>query len=223
MKSSVNAVCGACGQAAVPVWSAVPAWSAERGVTTRACRNSWCSTPDRPLEAVFWAGTYEGALRRAVLSYKYHADLRWARVFANMLYRFLTKHATWFEEFAVLCPVPSYAGPGARRAWGHVELLCAELASLAGGEWPVEHLMEKLVETRPMSATTHPERRQIARESLEAAFKVTSGAVVEGQNILVVDDVCASCETLLAVAGALRKAGAAEVAGLVLARAAFRS
>jgi predicted amidophosphoribosyltransferase len=209
-----------CGQRALP---GVPASRASPDGLPLVCRNGWCSVPGRAVEAVFWANTYEGALRKAVLSYKYHADLRWARVFAHMLYRFLTAHATWFEEFAVLCPVPSYQGRGARRWWGHVELLCAELASLAGAEWPVEHLVRKVRETAPMSARSYPDRRQIAVGSLTTAFVVSPGAVVEGQSVLVVDDVCASGETLLAVGGALRRAGAREVAGLVVARAPWRS
>ena len=215
--ASAKRLCGACGQVAVARSSAL------HGGPFPMCRNSWCSRPGRALQAVYWAGTYDGALRRAVLSYKYHADLRWARVFARMLLGFLDRHATWLEEYAVVCPVPAYTGAGARREWGHVELMCAELSSLAGGQWPVEHLVSKVAETEPMSATSQSERRRIATQSLPRSFVPVPGALIEGRKIMVVDDVCASGETLLAVAGALGRAGADEVAGLVLARAAFRS
>jgi predicted amidophosphoribosyltransferase len=188
-----------------------------------ACANAWCSAPDRPLSAVFWAGRYEGALRRAVLAYKYRADLRWAKIFGRLLHAFLRGHATWFEEFSVACPVPSYAGPRARRGWGHVELLCAELASLSAGEWPVEHLVHKVAETQPMSATARPERYRIAARHLAKSLAPVPGACIEGRRVLLVDDVCASGQTLLTVARALRSAGASEVSGLVLARASFRS
>jgi predicted amidophosphoribosyltransferase len=212
----VKRLCAACGQAPGNSMSALPAGE-------QTCRNVWCSRPGRPLEALYWAGTYGGALRRAVLAYKYRADLRWARVFARVLLDFLARHATWFEEYAVLCPVPAYTGAGARRAWGHVELMCTELASLASGEWPVEQLVTKVVETEPMSATSQPERRRIAAQSLPGSFVPARGAAIEGRKVLVVDDVCASGETLLSVAGALSRAGAEEVVGLVLARATFRS
>jgi predicted amidophosphoribosyltransferase len=199
--------CPACGQSVGP---------------GKRCRNAWCSAPDRPLEAVFWAGRYEGALRSAVLAYKYHADLRWARVFAGLLLAFLRAHATWFEEYAVVCPVPSYVGQGARRDWGPVELVCAELASLSAGEWPVEHLVRKVAETEAMSAAAHLERCRIASAHLAKSIAPVPGASTDGQKVLVIDDVCASGQTLLAVARALRCAGAREVSGLVLARASLR-
>ncbi len=206
-------ICSVCGQRPV---------LAKRGEGF-SCRNIWCSAADRPLGAVFWAGTYEGGLRRAILSYKYHSDLRWASVFARLLLELLNAHATWFEEYGVLCPVPSFDGVGARRPWGHIELVCAELSSRAGCEWPVQPLVRKVAETEPMSATSRPERRRIAGDSLSRSLVIAPGASTEGRKILVVDDVCASGQTLLAMARVLHAAGADEVAGLVLARALFRS
>jgi predicted amidophosphoribosyltransferase len=176
----------------------------------------------RPLSAVYWLGRYEGALRRAIVAYKYGRDLRWATVFGRMLARFLASRASWFEDFGVVCPVPSFCGPGARRPWAHVELFCAELGQVAGTEWPVEQLVVKQAETLPMSGRARPERSAIASGPLAGALRVAPGAVVAGRRVLLVDDVCASGETLLAVAAVLVRAGAFEVAGLVLARASWR-
>jgi predicted amidophosphoribosyltransferase len=87
----------------------------------------------------------------------------------------------------------------------------------------VERLVRKVAETEPMSATSQPERRRIAGESLSRSLVIAPGASTVGRKILVVDDVCASGQTLLAMARVLQAAGADEVAGLVLARALFRS
>jgi predicted amidophosphoribosyltransferase len=186
------------------------------------CRNLWCAAPDRALEAVFAVGNYEGALRKAIVAYKYRWDLRWARTFGGLLYRFLTRRATWFEEYAVICPVPQFMGPGARRPWGHVALMCAEASRLAHGGWPVEPLVTKLFETDVMSSKRGLARRDLALRSLRRAFAVTDPGSVEGRRILLVDDVCASGYTLLTVARALRRSGADEVAAVVLARARWR-
>ena len=207
-------VCSACGQRAL-----TPGATAQPGAV--ACRNSWCAAADRPLGAVHSVGAYHGALRRAIVAYKYGADLRWAQLFGRLVHTFLARHANWFEEFGVICPVPSFSGPGARRSWGHVELFCAEVGWLAGAEWPVEQLVSKVAETQPMSAKPQPVRRRIAREALAGALVVTRPEQVRGRRVVVVDDVCASGQTLLAVARALRQAGAAEVTGLVLARASW--
>ncbi len=204
-------ICSACGQTAAAVGPG-------GGGAPPRCRNAWCSSADRPLAAIFAVGTYEGAFRRAIVSYKYRRDLRWAPVFGRLLHGFLERHATWFEEFGVICPVPSFTGQGARRPWGHTELVCAEVGRLAGAEWPVESLVTKVAETEPMSAKARPARRAIARTGLATAFTVVQPAAAEGRRILIVDDVCASGWTLLTVSRALHDAGAEEVAALVLAR-----
>lgn len=207
-------ICSACGQ------TAGENSTVERsdGNAPPSCRNLWCTMAERPLSAIFAVGNYDGAFRRAIVSYKYGYDLRWAPVFGRLLHGFLQRHATWFEEFGVICPVPSFIGQGARRPWGHTELVCAEVGRLAGAEWPVEALVTKVAETEPMSAKARPARRAIARTGLVTAFAVPQPAAAQGRHILVVDDVCASGWTLLTVSRALIDAGAEEVAALVLAR-----
>jgi predicted amidophosphoribosyltransferase len=212
-------VCSACGQTAFGQTAArdgVVGLGAE--CPPPSCRNPWCTMADRPLSAIFAVGNYEGAFRRAIVSYKYGRDLRWAPVFGRLLHGFLQRHATWFEEYGVICPVPSFTGQGARRPWGHTELVCAEVGRLTRAEWPIEALVAKVAETEPMSAKARPARRAIARTGLVTAFMVPQPAAAQGRRILLVDDVCASGWTLLTVSRALLDAGAEEVAALVLAR-----
>jgi len=215
-------ICSVCGRKAAGRHSGSPRNEA-RPASLARCRNSWCSAPGCPLTAVYSVGNYEGALRRAVVGFKYGGDLRWARTFAAMLLNFLARHATWFEEYGVICPVPSFLGAGARREFGHMELLGAELARLAQAGWPVEPLLSKVSETEPMSSKPHPVRRRIGGDLLSKAFRPSPGTEIVGRRVLVIDDVLVSGETLLAAAGALRTAGAEEVGGLVLARASWRS
>jgi predicted amidophosphoribosyltransferase len=208
-------LCSACGQTT----ARADHMRSSAGDTALTCRNSWCTDHDRPIDAVSAVANYEGALRKAIVAYKYDRDLRWARTFALLLYRFLRRHATWFEEYGTICPVPSFLGTDARRCWGHVELVCAELGWLANGEWAVESLVTKVTETEPLSGMARQARQHRAQSSLPVALRGADRAATEGGRILLVDDVCASGATLLTVARALRQAGASEVAALVLARA----
>ncbi|HYA44983.1 MAG TPA: hypothetical protein VED59_05205, partial [Acidimicrobiales bacterium] len=125
---------------------------------------------------------YTGALRRAIVAYKYGGDRHWAEPFARLLLRFLDQHATWFEEYEVLCPAPSFTGPNARRLWAPVETVCAALARLADQSWPVETLLIKVVETQPAVGKKGPERRAAAA-SLRAALTVPSAAIVRGSRV----------------------------------------
>src|ERR1700678_302156 len=159
-------LCSACGQTAV----AADIGDVGDVGPPLACRNGWCTGAERPLEAIFAVGNYEGALRKAIVSYKYRRDVRWAPVFGRLLHGFLVRHATWFEEYGVICPVPSFTGHGARRAWGHTELVCAEMGWLSGGDWPVESLVTKVAETEPMSAKALVARGVIAKTLLQEGF-----------------------------------------------------
>lgn len=187
-----------------------------------ACANAWCSEPEGALGAVFAVGGYRGRLRRAIVSYKYAGDLRWAGPFARMLCGLLGAHPTWFEEFSVLSPVPAFAGPGAPRRWDHMGLVCEEMSHLTGACWPIERLVSKRVPTPAMSGLSRAQRCRAAQGRLQASFVVPRPEAVQGSCVVLVDDVCASGSTLVAAAGALRAAGAAEVVGLVLARAVWR-
>jgi predicted amidophosphoribosyltransferase len=168
---------------------------------------------------VFSAGVHDGALRRAILRYKYRREQWWAGVFARLLSEFLAAHATWFEEFELLVPTPSYLGPGARRDWDPVGEIVARLRPLVTPAWPIEaRAIAKRAETPPMQGRSWSERQAIARGPLRDSLVVPSRAVVDGARLLVVDDVLTEGSTLREMARALRAAGAAEVAGLVLAR-----
>jgi predicted amidophosphoribosyltransferase len=91
--------------------------------------------------------------------------------------------------------------------------------------WPVEHLLVKRAETPPMGAMGARHRRACARLELSGALEVAPGALatLAGARVLLVDDVCASGHTLLSAAAVLRRCGASEVTGLVVARAFLRA
>jgi predicted amidophosphoribosyltransferase len=168
---------------------------------------------------VFSVGVHAGGLRRAVVRYKYGGERWWAGVFARILAGYLGRRAPWLEEFDVLIPMPAYTGPGARRSWDPVAEIVGELEALIGSTWCIESgLVVKASETPPMSGGALATRQRIATGALRSALAVPDAGRVASARILVVDDVLAEGSTLREVARALRRAGAAEVAGLVLAR-----
>jgi predicted amidophosphoribosyltransferase len=158
-------------------------------------------------------------LRRAIARYKYGGERWWAGVFARLLAGYLEARATWLEEFDVIVPMPAYTGRGARRGWDPVAEVVGELDRLVGTTWCIETgLVRRVAEVPAMSGTSRAVRARIAAGELRSALEVPTPQSVEGARILVVDDVLAEGSTLREVARVLRHAGAAEVAGLVLAR-----
>jgi predicted amidophosphoribosyltransferase len=162
-------------------------------------------------------------MRHAVLRYKYGHELWWAGVFARLLANHLKVHSTWFEDFDLLVPTPSYLGPSARRDWDPVGQIAAELRPLIEPMWEVAcGAVSKRRETPPMQGRPWADRQAIASGPLRGALSVSAPRVVAGARILVLDDVLTDGSTLREVARVLRRAGAREVAGLVLARPVWR-
>jgi predicted amidophosphoribosyltransferase len=172
---------------------------------------------------VFTVGVLEGALRHAILRYKYRREMWWTDVFARLLSNHLRIHATWFEEFDLIVPVPAYTGGGARRNWDPVGAIATRLHELVAPLWEIEAgAVAKQVETPAMRGHSWPDRQQIAAGPLRRSLLVPAPRRVAGARILVLDDVMTEGGTLREVAQVLRRAGAREVAGLVLARPLWR-
>jgi predicted amidophosphoribosyltransferase len=168
----------------------------------------------------FSVGVHGGALRHAVLRYKYRRELWWADVFARLFATHLDRHSTWFEEFDLLVPTPAYLGADGRRQWDPVGEIASRLRPLVDPLWEVGlGVMSKQRETPPMQGRPWADRQAIAAGALRRALRVPAPGLVAGARILVLDDVLTDGSTLREVARALRRAGAREVAGLVLARA----
>jgi predicted amidophosphoribosyltransferase len=169
----------------------------------------------------FSVGVYDGALKRAIGRYKYRGERRLAPAFATMLARYLHAHPAWFEEFALLTGVPSFSGPGARREWDPVGAILSELGPMLSPRWTVApELVVKTEETPPMTGLSWGDRQAVAQGPLRRALRPV-GPPLGGAQVLVFDDVLTDGSTMREVASGLRRAGASEVAALVLARPAW--
>jgi ComF family protein len=163
-------------------------------------------------EAVVRLGSYEAALRTAVLELKrpHHQGL------AHALGQWMAQCRA--EELAkleadVVVPVPMH---WARRAWrggNSPDSLARQLAKslrlpLAG------HLLRRRRYTRPQASLTHGERRR----NLKGAFRARPHRDLPGARVLLVDDIMTTGATAREAARTLLAAGAGSVVVAVLAR-----
>ena len=138
----------------------------------------------------FAVGVHDGALRHAVLRYKYRGEMWWADVFARLFADHLYLHSSWFEEFELLVPTPSYAGPSARRSWDPVGEIALRLSGLVHPLWEMAFgAVSKLRETPPMQGHSAADRQLIASGPLRRSLHVAEPQRVAGARILVLDDV----------------------------------
>ncbi|MEG3072205.1 MAG: phosphoribosyltransferase family protein [Candidatus Syntrophopropionicum ammoniitolerans] len=79
---------------------------------------------------------------------------------------------------------------------------------------PVNHkLLVKDFDTQPQVGLD-----RVAREkNLEGAFRVTNTGVIQGKNIMIIDDVFTTGNTMSSVAMVVRSAGAGNIFGLTVA------
>ena len=181
------------------------------------CPNYWCAREDRGWDLVWAVGEHHGSLQRGIAALKYGDGRAWVAPLAALLARYLLAHAPAFDDVDVLVPVPSNVG--SRRGADHVVLVLDAAAPVIGDLWDLQPALAKRQETVPLAAAPSAAVRRLrAAAEVRPALVVTDPGAVHGRRVLAVDDVFTDGSTLREVALALRRAGAAAVSGLVLAR-----
>ena len=167
--------------------------------------------PEETRENELAAFSYGGALVAAITSLKYGGRVDRARPLSHLLLGAVAPLRP--VPPAVVVPVPLHRTRLALRGYNHAALLAAPVARALGARFAPTALL-RLRDT-PAQATL---RRSERLENVEGAFVARPGGrPVAGERVLLVDDVKTTGATLAACALALREAGAAEVATLVLA------
>lgn len=176
-------------------------------VAARRCRR--CEMSPLPLNGIRAVYPFEGAIRAAVHALKY----RNYRALAPELARILGRRLGDGEiPASLLVPVPMHPRRERSRGYNQAELLANELGKLTGV--PVGRgALKRLVDTPPqVQRGTRAARMEIAEDSFAATKNV------EGEAVLLIDDVVTTGSTMAACAKALWKVSAASVWALALAR-----
>lgn len=168
-----------------------------------------CAAGVTAFDTALSCGHYEGALRDLIHLYKYRKVRPLAAHFGRMLARSFPRD----QRFDGIVPVPQHWLKYLRRGFDHTQTLACDLSRRTGV--PVMRALRKARRTPAQAGLTRARRRtNVAR-----AFKARSGTSVEGLNLLLLDDVFTTGATANAAAAALKKAGAAHVSILTVARA----
>jgi len=168
-----------------------------------------CREDPPPFDAARAAGRYGGALRRAIHLFKYDG----VRAMAGPLGQFTLETVELPFPIDCLCPVPLHPKREAMRGFNQSRLLADALG--AGWGTPVEAgMLERVQNTPPQMSLPAGERRQ----NIRGAFTVTGNAA--GRAIGLVDDVFTTGSTLRECSLMLKRAGAARVLVISVARTA---
>lgn len=192
----------------------------EKGPLCPACLDALPPPSDEPLKAgpscrlVRAAARHAGPSAALVHALKFRgcrgAAVQAGRVMARELAR---RPELW--GFDALVPVPAHPSRERRRGYDQALLIARELGGAA--RLPVRRLLVRRRGGAPAWRLGRLERREQLRGAFAPAPWATG--LIEGRRLLLVDDVCATGETLEDCGRALRGAGARDVGGLVFARA----
>jgi len=155
---------------------------------------------------------YNDALGAAVVLLKYEEVKRLGEWFAARLGETMAQQGGEFRPDMV-APVPLHRDRLRERGYNQAEVIARPLARRLG----LPLLPRLLVRARPRPPQLVLSRRE-RWNSVRGAYVTHADARVDKARILLVDDVFTTGATLDACARALRKAGAAEVMGLTVAR-----
>lgn len=162
-------------------------------------------------------GRYDGALRTAVVRFKFHRDPAVLSVLETALLRAASSEAVArsIAEAGALVPVPLHPIKAFWRGWNPVEELARGLAGrLPGGrEVPVLRALKKVRWTRAQAKLPEKERRR----NLRRAFRARRGLRIP-KTVVLIDDVLTTGTTASECALALKRAGAERVVVIAAAR-----
>lgn len=156
-------------------------------------------------------GPYAGALRASVLQLKREPQL--SRQLLEHLVR--TSNGAPLNTATLIVPVPLHAEREKTRGFNQASIISRALSRVL--LLPVNDA--SLIRVRHVQMHRAGMDAKGRRDTVAAAFQVVQRPLIEGERVLLVDDVFTTGATVSACAQALKDAGASEVFVLTIARA----
>ena len=172
-------------------------------------RCALCRSGLRAFDAAYSFGAYGGTLRELIHLLKYEGIQPLALPLGRLLLRSFPRD----EALDFIVPVPLHWRRRWKRGFNQSELLAGVLAGATG--ITVRRPLGRTHATATQAGLSNSERRR----NVARAFHCRRPEMVSGKRILLVDDVMTTGSTATACATALKRAGAARVVLLTVARA----
>jgi len=175
-------------------------------------RCALCRNGLRGFDAAYSYGAYEGVLRELIHLYKYSRIQTMARPLADLLVAALPRD----EKFDAVTPVPLHWRRQWQRGFNQSELLAREIGRRCG--IPMVKALRRARPTPAQAGLSNADRRRNVVAAFSCRRDALRGGQAESKRILLIDDVMTTGSTAASCALALKRAGAARVALLTVAR-----
>ncbi len=160
------------------------------------------------------AARYEGALKDALLLFKYRGYRPLGKPLAVLMHAAYGRDPLLWEGASLLVPVPLHRRRKRRRGFNQAAVLALELGRLTGLP-AAPRALRRMADIPPQTTLGRNDRR----ENVRGAFQAGKENAVRGRVAVLVDDVFTTGSTLSECARVLRSAGASEVRAVTIAQA----
>lgn len=177
---------------------------------------SWCRGRGLGFDAAVALGSYDGPIRELCLRLKHESQAWRARWAAELIVEACGERIHAYRPNSVVA-VPLHWSRRLKRGYNQAQSLAVHLANRL--QLPRIPALRRVRATPKLADRSRGERADLLR----GAFRSRRGSPVEGQTILLVDDILTTGATCGAAARALKQAGASKVIAVVLGRAEGRT
>jgi competence protein ComFC len=171
-----------------------------------------CVSRQPAYECAVAAYNATGVVREVVHQFKYNGKRYLAGTLADWMALGLGDSRLVSPAVDMLIPVPLYPGKLRQRGFNQALLLAEEVHRRS--RLPMVEVLARVRDTGTQTRL----QREARLGNLRGAFGVRPGRGVENRHVLLIDDVLTTGATLEACASVLKKAGAASVRALTVAR-----
>jgi ComF family protein len=184
-----------------------------------AARCGLCQRLEAPFLRAAAYGSYEGGLRELIQLLKYEQVRPAATVLGRMLAETITSLPPGSGMHTpVVVPVPLHSSKLRQRGFNQSELIARaaiKLLAESGRKFELKPFaLERVRATESQTGLTRHQRR----ENVRGAFRVVSPREIQSREVLLVDDVFTTGTTVSECARILRRAGAARIWVVTVAR-----
>jgi ComF family protein len=170
-----------------------------------------CRRMEQPYIKAAAYGSYEGGLRDLIHMLKYQGVRPAANVLGRMLAEVLDGlRPSIGDAKLIVVPVPLHTAKSRQRGFNQAEVIAKVALKLAAAHENYVLVSDALERTRDTQSQIGLTRHQ-RRENLRGAFRVKHPDTINGQQVLLVDDVFTTGTTAAECSRILRRAGASQV------------